>query len=205
MVFHCNKDCILAHLIRQSLLPFEVNLQQVSNTDNTDNTNNRESVVLDILKEALSIEIFGLEYYSRFSDRVSDESAKSLFRGLAIDEKEHRGRIETEYEKIAGSKVNVSILSSENREKARQIFPESLQTLSITETKDVLKLGIRTEERSIELYSNGALKTDNKPVKELFMKLSGIEKGHKSVLEDALYYFEQGGSWYGYTPPTLEG
>lgn len=172
---------------------------------NTDNTNNRDSTVLYILKEALSIEIFGLEYYSRFSDLVSDESAKALFRGLAIDENEHKGRIETEYEKIAGSKVDLSVLSNENREKVIQIFPESLQTLSITETKDVLKLGIRTEERSIELYSDGALNADNKPVKELFMKLSGIEKGHKSALEEALYYFEQGGSWYGYTPPTLEG
>ena len=175
----------------------------MNNTNN--NTDNGDSAVLDILIEAISIEIYGQEYYSMFSDLVQDESAKALFKGLAIDENEHRERIETEYEKISGSKVDVSVLSSENREKARRIFPESLQPLGIPETKDVLKLGIRTEERSIEFYSSGAHKTDNKPIKELFLKLTGIEKGHKLALEDALYYFEQDGSWYGYTPPTLEG
>ena len=169
------------------------------------NTENKDRAVLDILKEAVSIEIYGQEYYSMFSDRVSDESAKSLLRGLAIDENEHRELIEKEYEKISGSRLDVSAQAEKNREKARRIFPESLQQLSISETKDVLKLGIRTEERSIELYSTGAHKTDNKPVKDLFLKLSGIEKMHKSTLEDALYYFEQDGSWYGYTPPTLEG
>ena len=108
-------------------------------------------------------------------------------------------------EKISGSKVDVGALREENREKARRIFPESLQPLGIPETRDVLKLGIRTEERSIELYSTSAQKTDNELVKELFLKLSEIEKMHKSSLEDAMYYFEQDGSWYGYNPPTLEG
>ena len=33
-----------------------------------------------------------------------------------------------------------------------------------------------------------------------------LDKGkHKETLEDAMYYLDQGGSWYGYSPPTLEG
>ncbi|MCX9013939.1 MAG: ferritin family protein [Candidatus Methanoperedens sp.] len=169
------------------------------------NTENKNSAVLDILKEAISIEIYGQEYYSLFSDIVKDESAKALFRGLSRDEGEHREMIEKEYGKISGTKVDVGSLAEENREKARRIFPESPESMGITETNEVLKLGIRTEQRSIEFYSGGAQKTGDESVKKLFMKLSGIEKGHKSALENALYYFEQGGSWYGYSPPTLEG
>lgn len=162
-------------------------------------------MLLEILKEAISIEIYGMEYYSIFSELVEDEKAKAIFRGLARDEGEHRELIEKEYKKMAGKPIDIKELNEENREKARRIFPESLEPMGIGETKDVLTLGIRTEKRSIELYSTGAQKIDNKSSKELFLKLAHFEEGHKKTLEDALYYLEQEGSWYGYSPPTIEG
>lgn len=154
-------------------------------------------MLLDILKEAISIEIYGREYYSIFSELVEDEKAKSIFRGLARDEAEHRELLEKEYKKMAGKPIDLKLLDEENREKARRIFPESLEPMGIGETKDVLTLGIRTEKRSIELYSKSAQK--------MFLKLVHFEEGHKETLEDALYYLEQEGSWYGYSPPTIEG
>ncbi len=76
---------------------------------------------------------------------------------------------------------------------------------------DILKEAIsieiygRTEKRSIELYSKSAQKTDVKSSKDLFLKLVHFEEGHKETLLDALYYLEQEGSWYGCSPPTIEG
>ncbi len=168
-------------------------------------TNEENRMLLDILKEAISIEIYGQEYYSIFSDLVEDGNVKSLFRGLSRDEGEHRELLEKEYKKISGKAVDLKVLDKENKEKARQIFPESLEPLGIAETKDVLRLGIRTEERSIEFYSSSAQKTENKSSKDLFLKLVSIEEGHKSTLEDAMYYLDQEGTWYGYSPPTIEG
>jgi rubrerythrin len=167
--------------------------------------NENDLKIPDVLKEAISIEIYGMEYYSIFSELVEDENAKSLLRGLARDEGEHREHLEKEYKKMTGKPVDINTLDKENKEKARKIFPESMEPLGIEETKDVLKLGIRTEERSIELYSNSAKRTDAGGSKDLFQKLAVFEKGHKELLEDALYYLDQGGSWYGYSPPTLEG
>ena len=169
------------------------------------NTNDQNRMLLGILKEAISIEIYGREYYSIFSDLVEDENAKSIFRGLARDEGEHRELLEKEYKKVAGEPVDIAVLDNENKEKARRVFPESLEPLGIAETKDVLKLGIRTEERSIELYSNSAKKTDVRSSRGLFLKLVHFEEGHKKILDDAMYYLEQEGSWYGYSPPTIEG
>ncbi len=167
--------------------------------------NGQNSTLLDILKDAISIEIYGGEYYSIFSDIVEDENAKSLFHGLSRDEGEHRELLEKEYRKISGKTPDMKILDRENREKAKRIFPESMEPMSIEKTVDVLKLGIRTEERSIELYSNSAKKTDPGRSRELFVNLTDFEKKHKKLLEDALYYLEQEGSWYGYSPPTIEG
>ncbi|MCZ7399900.1 MAG: ferritin family protein [Candidatus Methanoperedens sp.] len=168
-------------------------------------TNDWNRMVLDILKEAISIEIYGREYYSIFSELVEDEKAQAVFRGLARDEGEHRELLEKEYKKVSGKPIDITELDEENREKAKRIFPESLEPLGISETKDVLTLGIRTEKRSIELYSTGAKKIDIKSSKELFLKLMHFEEEHKKTLEEALYYLEQEGSWYGYSPPTIEG
>ena len=163
------------------------------------------TAILGIFKEAISIEIYGREYYSIFSELVEDEKAQAIFRGLARDESEHREWLEKEYKKLSGKPLDIGVLDEENREKARRIFPESLEPMGIAETRDVLTLGIRTEKRSIELYSESAGKTDIKSARDLFLKLVRFEEGHKKILEDALYYLEQEGSWYGYSPPTIEG
>lgn len=168
-------------------------------------TNENLGKLSDIFKDAISIEIYGMEYYSIFSELVEDENAKLLLRGLARDEGEHREYLEKEYKKLPGKTIDVRTLDSESREKARNVFPESMSPLGIEETKDILRLGIRTEERSIELYSNSARRTDAGTNRELFLKLARFEEQHKIFLEEALYYYDQGGSWYGYSPPTLEG
>lgn len=162
-------------------------------------------MLLDILKEAISIEIYGQEYYLRFSELIEDENAGSIFRGLSRDEEEHMLLLENEFKKIAGKPFDAKAVDEMNREKARSIFPESNKTLNVGETKDALSLGIRTEERSIELYSKSAKQTNIGGSKDLFIKLAYIEGKHKEILEDAMYYLDQGGSWYGYSPPTLEG
>ncbi|MCX9011096.1 MAG: ferritin family protein [Candidatus Methanoperedens sp.] len=169
------------------------------------NTADQNNMLPDILKEAISIEIYGREYYSIFSDIVEEEEPKAMFRGLARYEKEHQELLEKEYRNISKKPIDIEVLDEENREKARRIFPEQLQPMDISETKDVLKLGIRTEERSIELYTRGAQETEVISTKSLFTRLVHFEEGHKKTLEDALYYLEQEGTWYGYSPPTLEG
>lgn len=169
------------------------------------NNTNDQNNILDILKEAISVEIYGKEYYLIFSELVEEENAKSIFKGLAGDEGDHRVLLEKEYRKVSGKSFEAGVMDENNREKARRVFPESLEPMTITETQEALKLGIRTEERSIELYSKSAQKTDIRSSKDLFIKLVNFEKGHKEILEDALYYLGQEGSWYGYSPPTIEG
>ena len=168
------------------------------------NNTNDQNNILDILKGAISIEIYGQEYYSIFSDIVEEENAKLIFRRLSSDEGDHRQLLEEEYRKISGKPIEEGVMDEKNREKARRVFPESLEPMTITETQEALKLGIRTEERSIELYSKSAQKTDIRSSKDLFLKLVNFEKGHKEILEAALYYLGQEGSWYGYSPPTIE-
>ena len=163
--------------------------------NNTDNQSN----ILDILKEAISIEIYGQEYYSIFSDIVEEENAKSIFRRLSRDEGDHKQLLEKEYRQISGKTVEEGVMDEKNREQARRVFPESLEPMTITQAQEALEIGIRTEERSIELYSKSAKKIAIRSSKDLFLKLVNFEKGHKKILEAALYYLGQAGSWYGFS------
>ena len=124
---------------------------------------------------------------------------------MSGDEAEHQELLEKEYLNVSGKPFDIGTVDKKNREKAKNIFPESQEALDIAQTKDILKLGIRTEERSIELYSKSVDKTSNKSSKDLFQTLLHFEREHKKILEEASYYLDQGGSWYGYSPPTIEG
>jgi rubrerythrin len=153
----------------------------------------------EILSTAIEFEHFGVEYYAKFRDLVSDDKAKPLMKSLSEDEKEHARILEKEL-RAAGGKPMAP--SKEILEKGlAEIFPERLRKNSIA-TKDAIsaiKLGIRTEERSIEFYSKNAVSAGPK-LKDIFAKLEKMERGHKEILEENLRYLQNDGSWYGYLP-----
>ncbi len=153
----------------------------------------------EILATAIEFERFGVEYYARFKELVGDEKAKPLMKGLSEDEKEHARILTAELKALGGS---VKAPSKGMLEKGlAEIFPEKIRKNSI-EAKDAisaLKLGIRTEQRSIDFYSKNAVKADER-LKKIFNKLEKMERGHKEMLEENLKYLEDDGSWYGYVP-----
>jgi rubrerythrin len=155
--------------------------------------------VKQILAAAIEFERFGSEYYARFKDLVGDEKAKPLMKGLGEDEKDHARILEAELKRLGGKAPKAS---KEMVQKGlAEIFPENISGGSIA-TKDAvsaLKLGIRTEERSIEYYSKNA-SAGGGALKEIFSKLEKMERGHKELLEENLRYLEDDGVWYGYVP-----
>jgi len=162
----------------------------------------------EVLREAIWIEIYGREYYSIFSDATSDDNARAILRGLARDEAEHQSLLEKEYKRIKGkeiSKEELAMLSDEGRKEAEKIFPRRNEILNISDSEETLRVGITTELNSIQFYSGKASQTRDKKLHDLFIRLKMFEEGHRKTLEDALYYLEREGTWYGYTPPTLEG
>lgn len=153
----------------------------------------------DILATAIEFEHFGVEYYAKFRELVSDEKAKPLMKSLSEDEKEHASILEREL-KAAGGKPKAASKGM-LAEGLAEIFPERIRKNSIA-TKDAIsaiKLGIRTEERSIEFYSKNAVSAGPR-LKDVFAKLEKMERGHKEMLEENLRYLQNDGSWFGYLP-----
>lgn len=155
--------------------------------------------IKEILSAAIEFERFGVEYYAKFRELVKDEKAKPLMNGLSKDEMEHELILESELKKLGGKPKEPS---KEMIEKGlAEIFPEKIRKNAIV-TKDsisALKLGIRTEQRSIDFYSKNAALA-GPALKAIFQKLEHMERGHKELLEENLKYLEDDGVWYGYVP-----
>jgi rubrerythrin len=155
--------------------------------------------VKEILAAAIEFERFGAEYYKKFHEVVGDEKAKPLMKGLAEDEKEHAKILEAELSKLGGK---LKAPSKESVEKGLlEIFPEKVKKNAIV-TKDAIsaiKLGMRTEQRSIDYYSKNAVAAGPR-LKDIFVKLEKMERGHLELLQENLKYLEDDGSWYGYVP-----
>ncbi len=152
-----------------------------------------------ILAAAIEFERFGVEYYTKFYALVGDEKAKPLMKGLAGDETEHAKILEAELKKLGGKTVPPS--KEMVKKGLAEIFPERIAKGSIA-TKDAIsaiKLGMRTEERSIEFYSKNA-GVAGASLKDIFARLEKMERGHLELLTENLRFLEDDGVWYGYVP-----
>ena len=157
----------------------------------------------DIISKAIEFEKFGAEYYLRFRDLVTEKEAKALMSGLASDEKEHAAILNRELQALGGK---AKVPNKKEVEKGlAEIFPDRAKKgkLGVNDSISAIKLGVRTEERSIEFYSKNAA-TAGPGMKEVFSRLERMEREHLRLLQENLHYLQNDGSWFGYVP-ILEG
>lgn len=157
----------------------------------------------DILAAAIEFERFGKEYYMRFHELAKDSKAKALMKGLANDEEEHAELLTKHLETLGGAVAGPSIQVVESG--LEKIFPHRILKDSI-ETRDAIsaiKLGIETEQRSIDFYAQHA-ESSSGELKEVFAKLEKMEREHLQLLQENLEHLQDDGVWYGYVP-ILEG
>jgi rubrerythrin len=167
-----------------------------------------ESVdVLGILAAARQIEEFGIEFYRRFSECVRDENGAALLRGLGRDEEQHKEHVEREMRRLSPDMDPAKVSPGRSLlgivpEKAFPFPPDRCMTLE-DEVK-ALEIGIQVEVSSVKMYRGAALLVEEPGVKGLLEKLTGIEEGHRKLLEESMQLLRDKGAWYGYSP-ILEG
>ncbi len=167
-----------------------------------------ESVdVLGILAAARQIELFGIEFYRRFSECVNDENGAALLRGLKRDEEQHLGHVEREMRRVAPEREPADVVPGRSLlgivpEKAFPFPPDRCMTLE--DDIKAMEVGIQVEISSVKMYRGAALMVEEPGVKRLLEKLTSIEEGHRKLLEDSMQLLRDKGAWYGYSP-ILEG
>ena len=152
-----------------------------------------------ILAAAIEFERFGVEYYMRFNQLVADDKGKVLMKSFSNDEKDHADILRKELKALGGS---ATAPPKDMLEKGlAAIFPRNVakDSISVKDAVSAIRLGIDTEQKSIDYYGTNA-KTAGPKLKEIFEKLRKMEEGHKELLEENLRSLEDDGVWYGYVP-----
>jgi rubrerythrin len=161
-----------------------------------------------ILRTAIEIEKFGIEFYRSMSGCVADQKGSTLLQSLANDEVEHKRMIEEEIERLSGGKGmgEVPPLREYLMILPEKVFvpPPKGACLVLKDEISALEKGIDVEINSIRMYRDAIPMVTDEGVRETLNRLADWEGTHKRILEDNLRYLQVEGSWYGYSP-ILEG
>lgn len=132
-----------------------------------------------ILLNAIDKEVESYTFYTTISERVVDKALKTIFKELAEQETMHRKTLQ---EYLIGSKKELKF----DEVKDYHLSDTMESPVLTTEMKplDGLKLAIKKEEESKEMYEKLALASVDADQKKIFTELAKMEMGHKARLED---------------------
>lgn len=132
-----------------------------------------------IISSAIDKEIEAYAYYRSVSEKVSDNSLKSLFNGLAEDEKKHRLILEGFLTK-APEKLHFS----ESKDyKIVDAIPTPPLTVDLKPVEGLV-IAIKKELEAMQMYTQLANASSDAAQKDIFIELAAMERGHKNKLED---------------------
>lgn len=157
-----------------------------------------------ILKTALAIEEFGIEFYSRMAGCVAEETGSALLMSLAGDEREHKAIIEQELGRLAATS---DVEAAEPMGEYLSILPEKAfvpppggACLLLNDEIAALEKGIDVEILSKRMYDDAIQMSRDEKVVRTLRELSKWETRHRELLEENLRLLRLEGAWYGYGP-----
>jgi rubrerythrin len=137
----------------------------------------------EILEMAIARELDANRFYINLALRVKDTRVKKIFKMLAAEELEHKAKIELEIMK-AGRVVGNNPNPPEFR---RRKYGYASGKVEIN-YKEILLIGLKKEEESIQLYVDLAEMTSDAHSKEVLLALANEEAGHKQRFQNAINF-----------------
>jgi len=151
----------------------------------------------DVVRAAVQLERDGRKFYLEAANRTPNEEVRKMFASLADDEADHARWIER-------AAADVDTAAAVNRrlyDRLRFIFadvPEAkLRRIASSERDvDAIHFAISIEDRSVAAYETWARECEDADVRKLCQMLVGVERFHRTALENTLEYFEHTPDWF---------
>lgn len=144
---------------------------------------------IDAIEVSLFIEREGRRFYEKAAKRVQHPRVREIFKSLAREEKEHIQSLKAKAEflrpaLLKRARARTDVEEFIVRELKGKVFPDSVEAdlEGVDSDLQALEIGIRSEQRSIEVLTelmNGERKID---VRAIFSHLLVEEKRHLAVL-----------------------
>jgi Fur family ferric uptake transcriptional regulator len=139
----------------------------------------------DALRIAIATERSGLEFYARAARIAKDARGRKVFHDLAMEEKEHLGKLEERY--------NALLLRDPQLESrptflffkgaANGLFAEGAERLLRgVDDQQALKIGIRCERGSHRFFKKYGERFEDSEGKQIFLEFADEERDHLDLL-----------------------
>lgn len=165
-------------------------------------TDQKKAHLIEVIKNALMVEIKGQQLYSHAATQTQDPSAKILFEMLANDEEQHVNILKQQYESLMkDGALNMDNIHPAEVDHGSQgvVSDEFKKSIKRGDFEmAVIGIGCDLEAKAIAFYEKHAAETDNPELKKLFTWLVEWEEGHLDQLKEledryqAAYWADQG-------------
>ena len=136
----------------------------------------------EIIKNALTLEQEGYEFYQMAAENSEDRAVSDAFKQLAQEEVKHMDWLKELYSKI--SEDTRSEISFEDPPDVPQIFDwEEVSHFKGSMAMSVFGVGVKMEKSAVEYYQEAAKETELKVARDLYETLIEWEKGHLKDFE----------------------
>lgn len=157
---------------------------------------------LKALEIAMKLEDDGKKFYTDAGEKATSTFAKDMFGSLAKDEDVHLEKVKELYQKLKEERAWPKVVTSiGDVVKTKAVFPKDTKDLNMTEGEisesiNVLKMGMEMEEKSIKFYNELAEKATDPFEVRFYLALAHEERGHHLSLWDYREYLEDPAGWY---------
>ena len=149
----------------------------------------------EILDLAMEAELAALEQYLEMARRVQERGAVDMFVHLAHDELVHYKILKAELSPL----VNKRSLEESRKtlDKILDNLPESSRPSRTPGRQhlEALKFAVGKEREAEAIYRKQAEEESNQEMKDIWLGLASMEKGHASVLQAQIDSIEDSGFW----------
>jgi rubrerythrin len=158
---------------------------------------------LNVLKQGMNTEIWGLRFYQRAVRRTTSPEGKNVFKSLVEEEKRHLDVLRGQYAAISGAAKWVSIEEAKAMADSvdpKDIFPKatSAKTLIPASATDeqALQMAMEFEQRGYNMYEQEAKSATSPAEKAMWEWLAKAENAHYTYLQKTYDFLTTNGTWY---------
>jgi Fur family ferric uptake transcriptional regulator len=139
----------------------------------------------DALRIAIATERSGLDFYTRASKVTKDARGRKVFQDLALEEKEHLGKLETRYAELLRRDPQLESRPTFLFFKgaANGLFAEGADRLMRgVNDQQALMIGIRCERGSHRFFKKYGERFEDSEGKQIFLEFANEERDHLDLL-----------------------
>ncbi len=143
---------------------------------------------LDILKEAILLEMRGRAFYKKVADQTQNEAVREFFETMVAEENHHMDILGAQLKSYRANQKFAPLDAADTQSEPLPDLVLSAEVKQQLATADfeaaAISAAMLMEERAVKLYGERAAATDDTEEKALYQWLSSWEEGHLSFLAD---------------------